>query len=491
MNEKVLEERGNYRISIEGSIQKYYVVLPDMSTRGMMLLTDVKDAAIKSEADLERLPQEQVKAYTMSIILGLLNEKAAEMGFNLDPENERLFAEFITNDMIGYGILEYFLTDDDIEEIMVIGTDLPVYVVHRKYGMCETNVVFGKSQEITKIVERIASSINRRIDAMNPLLDARLKDGSRVNATLSPPSLDGPTVTIRKFRKDPLTIVDLIRFNTLSSKIGAFLWLVVDGLGVKPGNVLVAGGTGSGKTTTLNAISIFIKEQERVITLEDTAELQLPVKHVVRFESRTASAEGSGAISLAELMKNTLRMRPDRLVLGEVRGREARTLFVAMNTGHDGCMSTCHANSSEEVIIRLTNEPMNVPKIMVPALDIIIMQNRVTHKKMGSIRRITEISEVSGYGEGDVFVNNIFEYSPGDDLLESTGKPSIFMQKLSKYSGAPIEEINAEIEKRGTVLEYLYKENIHEIDEVHHWIEDYYLNSDDTLEKIEKGLKIP
>jgi len=487
MKKKVIEEGDNYEISIQGSRQMYSVTLPEMSPSGMKLLKDAKDAAIMTEIGLERLTQEQRRVRTMEVVLKLLSEKAEEMGFDLDPKNKHLFAEFITNDMIGYGILEHFLVDDQIEEVMVIGTGLPVYVFHRKYGTCETNAIFENVQEMTNILDRIAFSVGRRIDSASPLLDARLKDGSRVNATMSPPSLDGPTLTIRKFKKDPLTIVDLLRFNTLNSEVGAFLWLVVDGLGVKPGNILIAGGTGSGKTTTLNALSAFIKDQERVITIEDTAELQLPVRHIIRFESRPAGIEGRGAISMNELLKNTLRMRPDRLVLGEVRGKEARTLFVAMNTGHDGCMGTCHANSSKEVITRLTNEPMDVPKIMIPALDLIIMQNRVTHRKMGFIRRITEISEVFGLVEETVSMSRIFEYSPENDVLKSTGTPSILKQKLARHSGVSAEEINSETEKRQIVLEYLHRKNVHKIDEVRSWIEDYYLDPTGTLEKIEEN----
>lgn len=221
---------------------------------------------------------------------------------------------------------------------MVIGTNRPVYVWHRRFNMCKTNVIFDSDRDILNIIERIAREVGRRIDQQSPLLDARLPDGSRVNATIPPISLDGPTITIRKFKRDPLTIIDLIKYGTMSSEVAAFLWVLVDGLGVKPANVLVAGGTGSGKTTTLNSLGMFIPPSERVISIEDTAELQLPVEHWVRLETRPPNLEGKGEVTMDDLVRNTLRMRPDRIIVGEVRGPEARTMFTAMNTGHNGAL---------------------------------------------------------------------------------------------------------------------------------------------------------
>jgi flagellar protein FlaI len=476
------------RVVNVGNRYLYRVEFPTITPKEMEFLKKVKEAAIKeAKVDLRGLTKEQMKQRMLFAVLEIMDRLKGDL--ELSPEKRQKFAELIVNDMVGYGLLEPILEDDEIEEIMVIGPKRPVYVFHRKYGMLETNVVFQDPREIVNIVQRIASSVGRRIDASSPLLDARLPDGSRVNATLSPPALDGPTVTIRKFKKDPLTIVDLMKFNTLNSEVAAFLWIMVEGLGVWPKNILVAGGTGSGKTTTLNALAIFIREQERVITIEDTAELQLPIKHLVRFEVRPPSLEGKGEIDMDTLLKNTLRMRPDRIIIGEVRGPEARTLFTAMNTGHNGTLATLHANSSRECITRLTNEPMNVPMIMIPALDLIVMQARFTYKDKGSIRRVTEVTEVGGISDGTVALNKLYEYDPSDDKIKSTGTPSTLKQELAKQVGISVEEVNTELERRKLVLDYLLENNLREIYEVRRWVESYYNDPDTTLKKIEASLK--
>jgi flagellar protein FlaI len=490
MKEGTVEEGAGYRITVQGSRWIYFVRLPDITPGQMKLLKDVKEAALKEGVmPPGDLTQDQRKIGALEVALDLLEEKEKEVGLTLEPDIRQLFAELVANDMVGYGMLEPLLEDDDIEEIMVIGPARPVYIFHRRHGMCETNIVFENSLEIGRIIERIAASIGRRVDLDTPLLDARLKDGSRVNATLVPPGLDGPTLTIRKFKKDPMTLVDLLGLNTLNPEVGAFLWLVANGLGIRPGNILIAGGTGSGKTTTLNALAVFISERERVITIEDTAELQLPIRHWVRFEARPPGVEGRGEITMDTLLKNTLRMRPDRIIVGEVRGEEARTMFTAMNTGHDGSMGTLHANTSREVITRLTNEPMKVPPIMIPALDLIIMQNRATHPKLGPVRRITEVAEISGMREEKVAMNKLFEYDPAEDALKGTGTPSVLKQELARHAGVEVGEINREVERRRIVLEYLLQAEIRGVEEVRTWVEDYYLDPDQTLKRIEEGLR--
>ena len=466
----------------------YRIELPTLTPREMKFLKKVKDAAIReAKVELRGLTKEQMKQHMLFAVLEIMERLREDL--EIPPEKKQKLAELIVNDMVGYGLLEPLLEDDDIEEIMVIGPKRPVYVFHRKYGMLETNVVFQNPEEIVNIIQRIASSVGRRIDASSPLLDARLPDGSRVNATLSPPALDGPTLTIRKFKKDPLTVVDHIKFNTLSSEVAAFLWLMVDGFGVAPRNILIAGGTGSGKTTTLNALAIFIRERERVITIEDTAELQLPIKHLVRFEVRPPSIEGRGEIDMNTLLKNTLRMRPDRIIIGEVRGEEAKTLFTAMNTGHSGTMATLHANSARECITRLTNEPMNVPLIMIPALDLIVMQARFTRDSRGSVRRITEVTEVDGLREGTIALSRLYEYDPVEDAIKSTGTPSELKQVLAKQMGITVDEVNDELERRKLVLDYLVANNIRENYEVRRWVESFYTRPELTLQKIENSLR--
>jgi len=335
---EVLAEYGNVRIiKVKWEpVPVYELKLPELSNEEKKLLNMIKDrAVVQIRINPESIPDIEERR---RIFFKAVKQLAKEMAPTYSEGRIELFAQLIVQDMIGYGKIDPLVRDDNLEEIMVIGVRKPVYVWHRKFNMCKTNIVFDNERELLNIIERIAREVGRRIDQQSPLLDARLSDGSRVNATIPPISLDGPTLTIRKFKKDKLTIVDLIRYGTFSLDIAALLWIFVDGLGVKPANILVAGGTGSGKTTTLNSLAMFIPPNERVISIEDTAELQLPIEHWVRLETRPPNIEGKGEITMDDLVKNTLRMRPDRIIVGEVRGPEARTMFTAMNTGHNGAL---------------------------------------------------------------------------------------------------------------------------------------------------------
>jgi len=395
--------------------------------------------------------------------------------------NVQNFAE--AGDKKGYGRLQPLVSDDNLEEILVLGTGNPIYVYHRKFGMCETNLTFEDPSELEKIIQRIANECGRTVNSDHPLLDARMPDGSRVNATLPNVTLQGHSLTIRKFRAEPLTIVDVIKSGTLSLEAAAFLWLAIDGLGIKSANILVAGGSGSGKTTTLNCLGMFVHPKERVITIEDTIELQLPIKHKVCLESRPPGPKG-GEITIDMLLKNALRMRPDRIIIGELRGEEAETFFAAINTGHDGSMSTFHANSGKDSIVRLTNPPMNVHPVMIPCLNMIIMQALFTSEGKTK-RRITEISEVSGSENEQTLLNNIFHYDPKKDELVSTGTPSVIKQEISKKTGLPIDTLNVELNDRAVLLNHLVENGINRQIEVYSWIQDYYADQKEVLEKIQ------
>lgn len=405
------------------------------------------------------------------------------MGDLTMPEEEKKrIAELVINGVSGYGPLQPLLEDNEIEEIMVIGVNAPVYVCHRVHGMCESNLIFKNAVKIESIINQIAKTSGRKIDAFHPLLDARLPDGSRVNATISTVSLAGPTITIRKFTAEPLTIVDLIKLKTLDANVASFIWFVVEGLGFNAGNILISGASGAGKTTLLNCLAIFIPARERVITIEDTIELQLPVKHKIALETGLPTMEGEN-ITADMLLKNTLRMRPDRIIVNEVRGEEANTLFCAMNTGHDGCIGTIHANSARDTLTRLTNPPMKVFPTMIPSLDLIIMQNIFNHGT-GTIRRMTEIAEIAGMEGGKVLLNNIYEWDPREDIIKPTGTPSVLKQKVASNTGWSGEMINAELETRELFLEYLVRENISRQEDVYKWIQEYYKDPEKILDKI-------
>ena len=458
----------------DGLIPLYNVSVPKFTERERQLLNEIREKLVEvavSQGDNFQVDE--------SSFAGEVKEFLKMKGVR---DTDKLAAQ-ISQEMLGYGELDPMIKDDDLEEIMVIGTGNPVFVYHRKLGMMQTNVIFDDDTDIKAIIDVIARQVSRRIDQQTPILDARLNDGSRVNATIPPVSADGSSLTIRKFRKDPLTVIDLINFKTMSSHLAGFLWVCVDGLGVKPCNAIIAGGTGSGKTTTLNTVTSFTPPRERIITIEDTLELQLPHSHVLRMETRPPNIEGKGELNMDHLVKNSLRQRPDRVIVGEVRGGEAITLFTALNTGHSG-FGTLHANTARETITRLTNPPMNVPNIMIPALDFIIMQNRMYRPEGGSIRRITEVAEVVGMEEGNVQLNRVFEWNNMVDKVEYVGIASQTLREIAELRGITITEIEEEIEKRRLVLEYMGDNNIRSIKEVGDWISDYYKDPDEVLDKI-------
>ena len=404
---------------------------------------------------------------------------------NYEVSNEyldRLSHKFL-RDITGYGEIDPLIQDDELEEIMIIGTKKPVFVYHRKYGMMKTNLQFDHEQDIRDLIDSIARQINRRIDQESPILDGRLIDGSRINATIPPVSPDGPSLTIRKFRRDPLTVIDLINSRTMSLDLAGFLWLCIDGLGVKSANAIISGGTSSGKTTTLNALSAFINPNERIITIEDTLELQIPHEHVIRMETRPSNVEGKGELTMNDLVKNSLRQRPDRIIVGEVRADEAITLFTALNTGHSG-FGTLHSNDARETITRLTNEPMSVPEIMIQAIDFIIMQNRIYTPSGVSFRRISEVAEVVGMEEGTVQLNKIFQWNPERDTIDNISITSSTLQQIGNLSGKSIPELKGEIENRKIVLKHMINQNIRSVDGVNSVIELYYKNPQKVLNRI-------
>jgi len=331
---------------------------------------------------------------------------------------EVLFSE-VCDEIVGYGPIQKLLDDPAVTEVMVNGAK-QIYV-ERKGKLTMTDVTFEDDEHIMRVVERIVRPLGRRVDRKAPMVDARLPDGSRVNIIIPPAALDGPTITIRKFSTKRLTARDLVSFGTITFPIADFLEACV----VSRLNIVVSGGTGSGKTTLLNVLSGFIPEDERVITLEDSAELQLVQPHVVRLEARPPDADGTGGISIRELVRNSLRMRPERIVVGEIRGGEAIDMLQAMNTGHDGSLTTLHANTPREAIGRIETMglmgglelPIKVIREQIAkAVDLVIQQQRLDD---GS-RKVTYITEVTGMEGESVVMQDIFKY---DETIGVDGKP--------------------------------------------------------------------
>jgi len=371
----------------------------------------------------------------------LFGKIADEEGLALTRAERVRMLEQITDEILGLGPLEPLLRDATVTEVMVNG---PQQVYIEREGKLElTGVTFQNDEHVMKIIQRIIAPIGRRIDESSPMVDARLVDGSRVNAIIPPLSLVGPVVTIRKFSASPFTVEDLIRFGTATPEMFEFLEACVKARL----NTFVSGGTGSGKTTTLNVLSSFIPDDERIVTIEDAAELQLRQEHVVTLEARPSNIEGKGAVPIRELVRNALRMRPDRIVVGEVRSGEALDMLQAMNTGHDGSMSTGHANSPRDMLARLETmvlmAGMDLPLRAIreqtaSAVDLIVHQNRL---KDGT-RKIVSITEVQGM-EGDVIVMQdvfVFEQTGvSEGKIEGRLKPTGIRPKfVEKFEAAGI-----------------------------------------------------
>lgn len=350
-----------------------------------------------------------------------LNEVIASESTPLSAaERQRLLQETM-QDVLGYGPIEPLLNDDDVTEVMVNGAE---FVFVERNGKLQREAIrFLDDSHLRRTIDKIVGQVGRRIDESSPYVDARLPDGSRVNAVIPPVAIDGPMLTIRKFSRDPYQAEDLVSFGTMSTKVAQFLAGSVEG----KINMLVSGGTGAGKTTTLNVLSSWIPDNERIVTIEDAAELQLNKPHVVRMEYRPPNIEGKGEVAIRDLVRNALRMRPDRIVVGEVRGGEALDMLQAMNTGHEGSISTIHSNSPRDALSRLetmvlmagVDLPVRAIREQIAAgIDLIVHQSRL---KDGS-RRLTHVTEVVGM-EGDVITLQdifLFDYSMGMD--EKTGR---------------------------------------------------------------------
>jgi pilus assembly protein CpaF len=370
-----------------------------------------------------------------------VTEELTLAGIPLTKEERRELVRQLTDDILGYGPLEQLLADDSVTEVMVNAADR-VYI-ERSGKIERTPVRFVDEAHVMRIIDKIVSQVGRRVDEASPMVDARLPDGSRVNAIIPPLALTGPTLTIRKFSRDPYTINDLISFGTLSARGAQFLGACVRG----KLNILISGGTGTGKTTTLNAVSAFIPGDERIVTIEDAAELQLQQEHVITLESRPPNIEGTGEIKIRELVRNALRMRPDRIIVGEVRGAETLDMLQAMNTGHEGSLTTIHANSPRDALSRLETLVMTagvelphraIREQIASAFDVLVQIQRL----VDGTRKISHISEVVGMESDVITLQDIFvALPPGEDdaaearrlltPLRASGLKPHFLDKLA------------------------------------------------------------
>ncbi len=361
------------------------------------------------------------------IVLERLKRVYDQTNLQLPEDVRKHIYQEVLDELLGYGPIQSLLDDDDVSEVMVNGPK-KVYV-EKKGHLTKSQVTFDDDDHVIRIIERIVLPLGRRIDADNATVDARLPDGSRVNAVVPPVAIDGPSITIRKFTKGKLSIDQLIGFGSLTRGMADFLHACV----LARLNIVISGGTGSGKTTLLNVLSSFIPEDERIVTIEDAAELQLQQEHIVRLETKTADSDGHGERTVRDLVRNSLRMRPDRIVVGEVRGGEALDMLQAMNTGHDGSLTTLHANTSRDAISRLETLvlmagmelPLKVVRQQISAaVDLIVQQSRLRD----GTRKITAITEVAGMEGETIVLSDIFKFDQTgittEGKVEGTLKPT-------------------------------------------------------------------
>jgi len=411
-----------------------------------MMSTDL--ISIKDEVHLELLENLGPSLYEEELEITNLQDRVYEVISRVLEIREVVLSAYdrarlvqeVVDEVLGLGPIQSLLRNDQITEIMVNRFD-SIYI-EQEGKILQSQLRFSNEEHLRRTIERIVSHVGRRIDESSPLVDARLQDGSRVNAVVPPIALDGAILTIRKFSAEPFTIDDLTSLGTISEEAAEFLKTCVEA----KLNVLISGGTGSGKTTTLNVLSSFIPDDERVITVEDAAELQLGQPHVVRMESRPVNIEGKGLITIRDLVRNSLRMRPDRIVVGEVRDGAALDMLQAMNTGHEGSLTTIHANSSKDALVRIENLvlmagvefPIRVIREQISeAIDIIIHQARL---RDGS-RRVTEICEVTGIDVDSIQLQDIFRFSndSDDDLFGTLRRSGLPIVKRNKFAMRNVE----------------------------------------------------
>ena len=458
---------------------RYQVIEPELSERDQnafeiikkLLITElsVSLGEIKTKKDAERRLKNKIATMIKKYRL------------KIPPKNIEKINYFAVRDFVYLGKIEPLMRDHMIEEISCDGTNIPIYVWHREHESIPTNIIYEKESELNNFARKMAYICGKHVSIADPIIDASLPGGSRINLTLGHEiTKRGSTFTIRRFRADPITVIDLIKFGTMSVDIAAYMWYLAE----KRATMLIAGGTASGKTTALNALATFIRPGQKVVSIEDTQELNLPHENWIPAVSRQSFTDTQiGEINQFDLLRAALRQRPDIIIVGETRGREAYTLFQAMATGHGG-FSSIHADSVDATLTRLTSSPMDVPKSLISnSLDLITLQLKI---RIGdkSARRIIQVSEIDGidHTTGEIKTHEIFKWNPREDRHEFMGDSVVF-SKIKERDGETDEKINYELTKRRLALEWMAKNDIRDHKEVSNNIMEYYSDPERYYER--------
>lgn len=459
-----------------------------------------------TEIILEKVRQELIKKVNLGLaeISDLKNTTVVEEKFeglikiliekyfpDSDEDTTDFLSTYVKMKSLGLGQLELLMSDENLEEIVINQSSEPVWVYHRRHGWLKTNITLSSEEQIRHYASIIGRKVGRQITVLTPLLDAHLEGGDRVNATLSPVSTEGNTITIRKFTKDPWTITKFLETGTITPEAAALIWLSIQ----YEMSAIIAGGTASGKTSALNVFAGFFPPNQRIISIEDTREIKLPkFLHWVPLNTVLANAENKGEVSMGDLLVNSLRMRPDRIIVGEVRRKkETETLFEAIHTGHS-VYATFHANNAKEVVERLTNPPLDVPKIMLPAISLIVVQFR--NRRSGK-RRTFQIAEITPDGDA----NLLMQYNAKNDTLEpqtnildefmGARKSNSLFENIKLFTGMTDKELEDNLQERTKILNYLVKHKINEVDGVGRIMAEYYTDKENLMKYVNGDKEFP
>jgi len=413
-----------------------------------------------------------------------VDEIIRSRGIRIDEKSRGIIKYYLCRDFVGFGKIDIIMNDEMVEDVSCDGSNVPIYVVHRAYESIKTNLLFETDDEIDSFVIALAQRSGKQISVADPMVDGTLPEGSRLQATLAKEvTTRGSSFTIRRFRANPLTPPDLIRYNTMSADMMAYLWLAVE-FGE---SIITSGGTACGKTSTMNAIMLFIPPQAKIVSIEDTREINIPHENWIAGLTRSGfggkTGPGSGEIDMFELVKAALRQRPQYVIVGEVRGQEAFSLFQAMATGHTA-YSTMHADSVRSIINRLENPPINLPRVLLSALNIVVLQSQVM---LGDrmVRRINKIVELVGLDPdtNDLITNTVYEWHPSGDKFEYLGH-SVMFEKIMSKKNMTINEMNEEFKRRTEVVNWMVKKNVRNHQEVAKIVSQYYTDSEETMKKV-------
>jgi flagellar protein FlaI len=459
-------------------VPQYQISIPMLAEGTKIMLNALKaDLITQVKLDVAELIDPKQAAEVKRKFEQKAGELLAKQFTGVSADKRPVLISYLMQHTLGLGELEVLLADESLEDIAINGPNEPIWIYHKTFGWCRTNLWIKKDETIYEYASMVGRKTGRQINILNPIMNSYLPDGDRINATLNPISAFGNTMSIRKFAKNPWTMPYLIQVKTINPEVAGLIWLCIQ----NEISLISSGGAGAGKTSFLNAMACMIPPNQRIISIEDTRELTLPeYLHWVPMTTREANPEGKGEVTMLDLLVNSLRQRPDRIIVGEVRRqREAEVLFEAMHTGHS-VYATMHADNAEEAVIRITTPPINLPKSMLPSLGGIITQFR---NRRSGIRRTFEFAEITEKGDANV----VYRWNPKEDILGQVGETTRLAETLMLYTGMTPKEMKEDVADKSKVLKWMVDKKYFDINIVGKVSADYYLRPEEVMDAAKKG----